>query len=170
VSPTIGKVIPTIGKIDRRWIFLLFNKIDAVSDHGRKGFTDWFCLKIIVGVSSPMFLSLRQRFYVFAHCLYLFANGFVSSTIVFASSLRAGRLRPLSLSLCQRFYVSDRCLCLFANGFMSPTIVFVSSTMVFVSAIAAGAATFRRSAVRRLLHEILPRIEVRVVRDSFPFS
>jgi hypothetical protein len=74
VFPTIGKIIPTIGKIvstmveiDLLWIFLLFNKLIIVSDHGRKGFADWFCLS---------------------------ANGFVSPTIVFASS-------PMFLSLCR---------------------------------------------------------------------
>jgi hypothetical protein len=42
--------------------------------------------------------------------------------------------------------------------------------MVFVSAIVAGSATFRLSAVRRLLHERLPKLEVRVVRYSFPMK
>jgi hypothetical protein len=42
VSPTIGKIIPTMVEIDRLWILLLFNKIAIVSDHGRKGFADWF--------------------------------------------------------------------------------------------------------------------------------
>jgi hypothetical protein len=116
MSSTIGKVSPTIGKIVCRRIIILFNKIAIVSDHGRKGFADCFCLS---------------------------ANGFVSPTIVFVSSLTAGRLRqcfclsangfvpsPMFLSLRQRFHVFDHCLYLFANGRASPTIGFVSSTMV----------------------------------------
>jgi hypothetical protein len=50
-----------------------------------------------------MFLSLRK-------CFCLSANGFVSSTIVFASSPMSGRLRPLSLLLRQRQDVPDHCL------------------------------------------------------------
>jgi hypothetical protein len=57
-SPTIGKVSPTIGKIDRRRIALLINKIAIVSDDGRRGFADWFCLSAIGVVSPQMFLSL----------------------------------------------------------------------------------------------------------------
>jgi hypothetical protein len=37
-------------------------------------------------VNSPMFLSLRQCFCVFDHCLCFFANGRKSWTIVFVSS------------------------------------------------------------------------------------
>jgi hypothetical protein len=37
-------------------------------------------------VTSPKFLSLRQQFRVFDHCLCFFANGRASSTIVFVSS------------------------------------------------------------------------------------
>jgi hypothetical protein len=69
--PTIGKAFPTIGKIVCRRIVLLFNKIDIVSDHGRQGFADWFCLSANVFISPLMFLSLRQ-------CFYLFANVFIS--------------------------------------------------------------------------------------------
>jgi hypothetical protein len=115
-------------EIDCSWIFILFNKLITVSDHGRKGFANCFCLS---------------------------ANGFMSPTIVFVSlpkvfvfSPTAGRLRPWSerlrqlfLSLRKRFHVSDHCLCffakgfcLFANGKASPTIVFVSSTMVVMPA------------------------------------
>jgi hypothetical protein len=83
--PTIGKVSPTIGKIVYRLIILLFNKIAIVSDHGRRGFADWFCLS---------------------------ANGFVSPTIVFVSSLTAGRLR-------QCFYLFANGICDFANVFVS---------------------------------------------------
>jgi hypothetical protein len=59
VFPTIGKAFPTIGKIGYPGIALLFNKIDIVSDHGRKGFADWFCLFANSFVSPPIFLSLR---------------------------------------------------------------------------------------------------------------
>jgi hypothetical protein len=59
VSPTIGKIISTMVEIERLWILLLFNKIAIVSDHGRKGFADWFCLSANGIVSSPMFLALR---------------------------------------------------------------------------------------------------------------
>jgi hypothetical protein len=113
VFPTIGKVSPTIGKIVYRRIIILFNKIAIVSDHGRKGFADWFCLS---------------------------ANGFVSPTIVFVSSLTAGRLRqcfylfangivpsPMFLSLRQRYRDFDHCLCFFANRGPTSTIVFISS-------------------------------------------
>jgi hypothetical protein len=111
--PTIGKAFPTIGKIVCRRILLLFNKIAIVSDHGRKGFADWFCLSAngfvsptIVFVSSLTAGRLRQ-------CFYLFANGFVSSTMVSVFPQTAGRFR--------------QCFCHSANGFVSSTIVFASS-------------------------------------------
>jgi hypothetical protein len=50
------------------------------------------------------------------------------------------------------------------------TMVGVSSTMVFVSAIVVGSATFRRPAVRRLFYESPPKLDVRVFRYSFPWS
>jgi hypothetical protein len=67
-------------------------------------------------VSLPIVLSLRQRVLCLCQCFYLSANSFVSSTIVFASSLTAGRLRPLSLSLRQRQGVSDHCLRFIDHG------------------------------------------------------
>ena len=83
-----------------------------------------------------MFLSLRKRFHISDHGLCLFANVFVSPTMVFASSpmflcLRpwSERLRKLFLSLRKRFHVSDHGLCLFANIFVSSTMVFASSPM-----------------------------------------
>jgi hypothetical protein len=57
--PTIGKAFPTIGKIVCRRIVLLFNKIAIVSDHGRQGFADWFCLYANSFVSPPIFWALR---------------------------------------------------------------------------------------------------------------
>ena len=89
-------------EIGYSWIFILVNKLIIVSDHGRKGFANCFCLS---------------------------ANGFMSPTMVFASSPMFLCLRPLSLPLHQCFCVSDHGLCLFANVFVSPTMVFASSPM-----------------------------------------
>jgi hypothetical protein len=85
--PTMIAGVPTMVEIDCSWIFILFNKLIIIFDHGRKGFANCFCLS---------------------------ANGFTSPTIFFVSlpkvfvfSPTAGRLRPLSLfhrpwSLCLR--------------------------------------------------------------------
>jgi hypothetical protein len=107
-----------------------------------------------VSCLRPWSLSLRQRFRVFDHGLCLFANGFVSSTMVFVSSPTGfvsstmvfvssptvSCLRPWSLSLRQRFYVFDHCLYLFANGrwlrpwslFHRPWVSHASSCCYFV--------------------------------------
>jgi len=118
-SSTIGKVSPTIGKMVCRRIVLLFNKIAVVSDHGRKGSADrfclsaeCFCLSANVFISSPMFLSLRPIFLSLRQCFYLCADVFVS----------------LQMVLCLR-----KCFCVFANVFVSPPIVFISLPIDFVS-------------------------------------
>ena len=72
--PTMVKTIPQIGKIACRRIFLLFNKLISVSDHGRKGCANWFCLSANGGASLTIgFVSPP--------------TGIVSPTIVLVSPL-----------------------------------------------------------------------------------
>jgi hypothetical protein len=117
-------------EIGHSWIFILFNKLIIVSDHGRKGFANCFCLSVngfmsptMVFASSPMFLCLRPWSESCTNCFYLFANSFMSPTMVFASSPMFLSLRPLSLLLRQRFLsfrqpqgVSDHCLFFIDHG------------------------------------------------------
>jgi hypothetical protein len=116
-------VSSTKVKIDCRRILLLFNELIIVSDHGRQGFADWFCLSAngfmsatIVFASSPMFLSSRQRQGVFdrgrqgiANSSCLSVNDFMFPTIVFASS-------AMFLSSRQRQDVSDHGRCFIDHG------------------------------------------------------
>jgi hypothetical protein len=119
--PTMVKAPPTMVEIDSRWIFILFNKLILVFDHGREGSDHGLCLfaNVFVSptmgfVSSPMFsclrpwsLLLRQCFRVSGHGLCFFANVFVSPTMVFASSPMFSCLRPWALPLRQCFRVFD---------------------------------------------------------------
>jgi hypothetical protein len=113
VLPTIGKVSPTIDKIDRRRIDILINKIDIVSDHGRQGFADWFCLSAI-GIVSPTMVFVSTP------------NGIVSPPMFLALRSTALCLRPWFLFLCECRGVFDHGYCFSAN-------VVVSSIMVFAS-------------------------------------